>query len=320
MSTVVSIGLFEETPALLWRSTRDFSEIAVNGAWREFTGIAEGSEPTMWLGSVHEDDRSSLAALREDAASTGEGFRAEYRMRRHDGAYRWVLDECRPITGRDGAIVGFSGVCTDVNALRNAADLGIAERESRLAEVHHRIRNNLQTMISLVRAHLRIAKEPQAMALLGSLRTRVEAIGVVQQHLQEAQEGPEGIDLLEFVQRVTRSLSVLHAPNVVETSVNGDRLPLQRQAASGTALIVSEIMTHLVGKGRGQGVRLRIDISREAGGATVLLSGQGGLLPSADPIAVQLLRAYSRQAQATVRDDPDAGQVEIVLAGPQAPV
>lgn len=317
MSTVVSMGSFDETPALLWRSSRDFSQISANGAWRSFTGIPEGAEPAAWLVSIHDDDRNALIALRHDAAAAGEGFRAEYRLRRHDGEYRWVLDECRPVLASDGVVMGFTGVCTDIHVLRNAADLGIAERESRLAEVHHRIRNNLQTMISLVRAHLRIAKEPEAMALLGSLRTRVEAIGVVQQHLQEAREGPEGIDLLEFVQRVTRSLSVLHAPNVVETSVGGDRLPLQRQGASGTALIVSEIMTHLVGKGSGQGVRLRIDISRQTEGATIILGGKGGLLPSTDPIAVQLLRAYARQAQATVRDDPDAGQVEITLAGTQ---
>jgi PAS domain S-box-containing protein len=319
LPTVVSIGSLEETPALLWRSSRDFSQIAVNRAWREFTGVAEGSEAAAWLDCVHEENRNSIVALRDGAASTGEGFRAEYRMRRHDGAYRWVLDECRPVSDANGAVVGFSGVCTDIDALRNAADLGIAERESRLAEVHHRIRNNLQTMISLVRAHLRIAKEPQATALLSSLRTRVEAIGVVQQHLQEAREGSEGIDLLEFVQRVTRSLAVLHAPNVVEATVSGDRLSLQRQGASGTALIVSEIMTNLVGEGHGQGVRLRIGITRHAEGATILLSGKGRLLPSADPIAVQLLRAYARQAQATMRDDPEAGRVEIVLAGPLAP-
>ncbi|MDQ2651782.1 MAG: PAS domain S-box protein [Chloroflexota bacterium] len=67
-----------------------------------------------WLEFVHPDDRVRVAAENNRSETYGEAFRAEYRLRRKDGSYVWVLDECVPVLDAAGQLTAWQGLMLDV--------------------------------------------------------------------------------------------------------------------------------------------------------------------------------------------------------------
>lgn len=103
-------------PAMIWVADPDGARTFHNTGWRRFTGRADADDRgTAWLAGVHPEDRGRYRALRDRAIRAGEGWEAEYRLRRGDGAYRRVSEHAVPLPG-DGGVTGFVGSCVDVHA------------------------------------------------------------------------------------------------------------------------------------------------------------------------------------------------------------
>ncbi|HET7489496.1 MAG TPA: SpoIIE family protein phosphatase [Acidimicrobiales bacterium] len=107
----MTADLGDVAPALLW--VADGDEARVNAAWLAFTGMTpEQAAGSGWLGAVHPDDRAHRLAVQHDAARRGDGFEVEYRLRHHDGEWRWVLERGVPL------LAGYAGACFDITARR----------------------------------------------------------------------------------------------------------------------------------------------------------------------------------------------------------
>ena len=126
------LALFERFPALIWRADQYASCTYVNRTWLEFTGRAlERELGDGWTAGLHPDDfdRCVSAYLGHFAAQTP--LEMEYRLRRHDGEYRWVIDTGRPIHDESGAFAGFIGFCLDITDRRNT-EAELRERETHM--------------------------------------------------------------------------------------------------------------------------------------------------------------------------------------------
>ena len=114
--------LLDHAPLMAWLSGTDNRCIYFNPAWLEFTGrplareLGEG-----WLEGVHPEDRERARAEDQRGFENREEFRLEYRLRRHDGVYRWMMDQCTPRYDARGRFAGYLGSCTDITELREAA-------------------------------------------------------------------------------------------------------------------------------------------------------------------------------------------------------
>jgi anti-anti-sigma factor len=103
-------------PALIWVADREGGRIFVNRGWAQFTGRPTAEELGQgWRDRLHPEDRDRYASVVTEATADRRGWEVEFRLRRSDGAYHWLLERAVPIgSGQDFS--GYVGSCTDINA------------------------------------------------------------------------------------------------------------------------------------------------------------------------------------------------------------
>lgn len=113
----------DAAPGMLWITEPDGSCSFLSRGWTEFTGQPEAAGLGMgWLDMVHPDDRDQAAAAFRKANLERVDFALEHRLRRSDGAWRWVIDAGRSRSGAGGEFLGFVGSVTDIHDRRAAED------------------------------------------------------------------------------------------------------------------------------------------------------------------------------------------------------
>ena len=121
-------------PVLIWMSDDDKRCIYVNTPWLAFTGrtlLAELGDG--WRDSIHADDLPKWLEVLGAAFGRREPFKLEYRLGRHDGEYRWVLDTGVPLLALDGSLAGYIGSCVDITE-RKQAEESLRRKETELRE------------------------------------------------------------------------------------------------------------------------------------------------------------------------------------------
>src|SRR5262245_8979451 len=103
-------AVVEHAPMMLWRAGRDGRFEYVNSRWLEFTGRRLEDEIGYgWLESIHPDDRDHSFSVYADRVERRLPWEKEFRLLRHDGVYRYVLEKGAPYDDDDGGFQGFIG-------------------------------------------------------------------------------------------------------------------------------------------------------------------------------------------------------------------
>ena len=125
--------ILDHVPAVLYALAPDAEDTPLyfSPHHQELTGYT--LEETLagasnWLDLVHPDDRPRTAAENARSLAAGEKFQAEYRFRRKDGSYVWILDECVPVRDSHGDIISWQGVLLDITDRMAAQDAGLTSR------------------------------------------------------------------------------------------------------------------------------------------------------------------------------------------------
>ncbi len=123
--------LADHAPVMVWMADADGACDFFNAQWLAFTGRALEQEVGHgWLDNVHPDDLERVMRLDRAAVAQRRPNEMEYRLRRHDGEYRWVVDIGVPRYAPDGSLAGFIGSALDIHA-RKAAEAARRESEGR---------------------------------------------------------------------------------------------------------------------------------------------------------------------------------------------
>jgi PAS domain S-box-containing protein len=149
--------LADATPVLIWGSDTDRRCDYFNKQWLDFTGrSADEEQGEGWSLGVHPDDRKRCLRTYSQAFDARRPFTMEYRLKRHDGEYRWVINTGVPRFTPDGTFSGYIGSCIDINdRKRTEEELRQSDRrkEEFLAVLSHELRNPLapiQTAVDLL--------------------------------------------------------------------------------------------------------------------------------------------------------------------------
>lgn len=102
-------------PVMIWTTDKDDKTNYYNEGWLHYTGKSLTEElEEKWEDKIHPDDRRRVVEQYNSAAKEKKEFTIEYRLRKHDGSYEWMIDRGSPRLLEDGSFVGYIGVCFNI--------------------------------------------------------------------------------------------------------------------------------------------------------------------------------------------------------------
>jgi PAS domain S-box-containing protein len=188
----------DNAPVLIWISDATKKYIWFNRPWLEFTGHRLEQEVTEgWTQGVYADDLKHCVSTYNTAFDAHEEFSVEYRLRRFDGEYRWVLDSGTPRYSPSGEFLGYIGSCIDIHDRKKAEAENIRLlEESRHAHAQAEVASRLKDEFIGTVSH--------------ELRTPLNAIlGWTQMMRGGMIEGAQTNKAIEVIERNARSQAQL---------------------------------------------------------------------------------------------------------------
>ena len=144
----------DSAPVLVWMARADMMRDWFNKSWLKFRGRTLGDElGEAWIGGVHAEDVERCLGIYRSSFAEREPYSMDYRLQRHDGVYRHMLDTAIPRWSDDGEFLGYIGTCVDITDRKELEDklaehtrtlrLSDRRREDFLAKLSHELRNPL---------------------------------------------------------------------------------------------------------------------------------------------------------------------------------
>jgi PAS domain S-box-containing protein len=129
----------DTAPVMIWMSGLDKKPTYFNQLWLDFTGLSETDLRYGLAGITHPEDYPKCHDIYCRAFDQRQPFRKECRLRRHDGQYRWMLDNGVPRFHKDGSFAGYIGSCIDVTD-HKLGEESLAEMSRKLLEAQEKER------------------------------------------------------------------------------------------------------------------------------------------------------------------------------------
>ncbi|NEP15993.1 MAG: response regulator [Leptolyngbya sp. SIO4C1] len=131
-------------PVLLRMTNASRQDTFFNQTWLSFTGRTLAQERHGgWLSGVHPDDLAPYQAATALALETHQPLEVEYRLRRADGQYRWILERSKPRRLADGRFVGYIATCIDISHRHEVETL----KDEFISVVNHELRTPLTSIL-----------------------------------------------------------------------------------------------------------------------------------------------------------------------------
>jgi PAS domain S-box-containing protein len=137
-------SMADNAPVFIWVAGTDRRCIYLNRSWLDFTGQTGSQDlENGWLEGIHQRDAERCSRIYAGAFEARKPFTMDYRLRRHDGAYRWVMTNGSPRFSPEGKFLGYIGSCIDIEDLKRA---------ERLKAVNAALRDQRSQLVALNRS------------------------------------------------------------------------------------------------------------------------------------------------------------------------
>ncbi|HZU82257.1 MAG TPA: PAS domain-containing sensor histidine kinase [Polyangiaceae bacterium] len=269
-------NMADASPVLLWMSGTDTLCNFFNQTWLDFTGrTLEEEWGVGWAEGVHYEDFQRCMDTYLEAFNARRPFEMEYRLRRHDGAYRWILDRGVPRYLPDGTFAGYIGSCVDLTDRKQLeAELreSVRARDEFLSIAAHELRTPLTPIQLTVQALVRAAAKPDS-----PLATAFDKLEALKQHVARQARlvedlldvsrvtgGPvraavEDVDAVEIARGVAEQLAEQAREAGSELRFGGDPGPIRgRWDAASLERVVRNLLSNALKYGRGNPIEVAV--------------------------------------------------------------
>jgi len=207
-------------------------------SYREFTAL------------LHPDDEPlAMKAMQDHIEGVANTYQVDYRIRAADGGYRWFRDFGKvSVHGRDGKPLVVTGIVLDITEARENEErtrASLKEKETLLKEIHHRVKNNMNVISSLLSLQENTVADEQMKEVLRVSQGRIQAMASVHEALYSSDNLAE-IDLKVYLQTIMMHLIQTYtvSPSRIKTGVQGDEVRINAEKASPLGLIVNELISN----------------------------------------------------------------------------
>ncbi len=145
-------------PVMIWMAGPDRQCTYFNQVWLDFRGRPlEAESGDGWMEAIHPDDLAHCLRIYEESFEARRSFTTEYRLRRADGDFRWVLENGVPRNLPDGAFAGFIGACIDITEQKESdraraqlSGLLITAQEQERASIARELHDHINQRLALL--------------------------------------------------------------------------------------------------------------------------------------------------------------------------
>ena len=256
-------NMADSAPVMIWVSGEDRQCTYVNKQWVDFTGRStEEQLGNGWVEAIHPDDRDRSFQIYAHAFEERTAFEMEYKLRRHDGEYRWIFDTGAPRFSSENVFLGYIGSCID-----------ITERKESEVKLHDANEQLQQLKNQLEAENVYLQQELQLDSTFGEIVGQSDAIKYVL--FKVTQVAPTNATVL--ITGETGTGKELVARAIHSASSRKDRAFIKVNcAALAPSLIESELFGHEKGAFTGAGAR-KLGRFELANGGTIFLDEIGEL-------------------------------------------
>ncbi len=326
-------AIFEAIPPQVWTARPDGTLDHVNQRVLDYFNCRmEDVLEWGWKSVVHPGDLARCLELWSAAVSNGTQYEIEFRLRRWDGTYRWHLGRAVPVRDAAGQITKWFGTNTDITEIKAAEEQiqsSLKEKEVLLREIHHRVKNNLQIVSSLLNLQIRRITDPAMLKLFVSTSNRVRAMAAVHERLYESGNFAK-IDMAAHLESLVRMFMRAHAPagTDVRTVLRLEPVTVELNIAVPLSLIANEIVTNALKYAFSNRARGTLTVSLKAGEKSheLRIADDGPGFPAGiDPatsrtLGLRLVRDLTRQIRGELETDSSPSGTTVVVRWSAHPI
>lgn len=280
----------------------------------------------IFLNFIHPEDRDRVLSSYEEVEKKGVKYSEEFRVIWEDGTLHWLHTAGKAMRNEKGEIVRVIGITENIterklNEIR--VQQSVEEKNTLLAEIHHRVKNNLAVVSALMQLHVFETDNEEVEERLNSSINRVKSIALIHEELYKSNSFSE-IALNKNIRDLMQNISGIYDPaGRVKVGYNLQEVKVSINKALPCALIVNEILTNVYKHAfSGEGGEIAIDLSENEDGIRLRVSDNGTGLPEevlqnesgASSMGFNLMYSLAEQLDGTISFENDGGlKVELAF-------
>ncbi|MEG4055225.1 MULTISPECIES: PAS domain S-box protein [unclassified Microcoleus] len=315
--------LAENIQDSVWLMSAEFTDLLyLSPAYEQIWGRSREelyAEPLKMMEWVHPEDKHLL----EEAMGRvlqGESTNTEYRIFLPDGTIRWVCDRAFPIYDESGQIYRIAGIGEDISdrKLTEARiQAALREKEVLIKEIHHRVKNNMQVISSLLQLQAQYIEDESTLALFEESQTRIHSMALIHEQLYQS-EHLDRIDLPPYVENLVANLyqSFGCGNTAIQFNLNLDPIYLNIETAIPCGLIINELVSNSLKYAFSQSLTGEINIKfneLSSQQLQLIIQDNGSGFPAGfdvdntETLGLRLVRMLSCQLEASIAIDSQCG-------------
>lgn len=214
-------------------------------------GLPNQPNPNLYfdyLSRFPEGDCEKLQSLISNAVITGEPYNFEHQIYLPDGSEKWIYCSGTPIKDQNGVVVKLEGFAQDITDKKKFEIIilnNIKEKEILIKELHHRVKNNMQVISSMLNLQSNIINEPTIKSVFKDSQLRIKSMAAVHDLLYRSNSLSE-IDFSEYIKNLLADLVNSYKDVEKKVALNIDIPPVSfnLEKAIPLGLLVNEIVTN----------------------------------------------------------------------------
>lgn len=308
----------------LWDWNIATGEVFYSSRWEEMLGYEVGELPgdiSTWETLIHPDDKPGVMQVLEKHLKDGTPYTCDYRFLTKSGEWNWMAAYGQVMQrNAAGEPERMAGTHKDINArklVEQQLSESLAEKSVMLQEIHHRVKNNLQVICSLLHLQTQASPDEKITEIMQDSQNRVKSMALVHENLYRSQDLSK-ISLKNYVQELTNNLLRSYRSKVSQIQINVAiaSIYLDIDTAIPCGLIINELVSNSLkyafpNQDNGE-IKVEVTYNPEKSISLIIADNGLGLPPEVNveqtqTLGLKMVKALTRQISGTLTVNRDAG-------------